>query len=111
MHYTTTKLDRRHSWHPYFAWMLRFNKSAIWAGSGVLEFDRARRWFNQTYGWSQDVETQSALKKLQAMRPESLQSDDINPVWAYSVVYNDYRIYLASDRELEWFTLKFPPRC
>ena len=83
--------------------MLEFSKSG-WPGTGVLDFDHARRWMNQTWGWSQDVETRSKImhcKNLAAI----IQDDDINYHWAYSVQYNDYRIYLASDKELSWFQL------
>lgn len=96
MKYQVTKLDRRHSYSGYFNHMLEFSKST-WQGTGVLDFDRARRWMNQTWGWSQDVETRSKMQ---------LRSDeDVNSHWAYSVAYNDYRIYLHSDEELAWFQL------
>jgi hypothetical protein len=34
--------------------------------------------------------------------------EDINPLWAYGVKYNDYRIYVATDKELNWFMLSHP---
>jgi hypothetical protein len=85
--------------------MLEFSKST-WKGTGVLDFDRVRRWMNKTWGWSQDVDTRSALLKhrIYSMN-NSVQDEDINLHWAYSVQYNDYRIYLVSDRELAWFQL------
>lgn len=95
MQYHTTKLDKRHNWHAHFAYMLEFSKSRR-VGTGVLDFDRARRWMNQTWDWSQDVVTRSALLQ---------QNQDINLHWAYSVEYRDYRIYLKSDKELMFFQL------
>ena len=85
--------------------MLEFSKST-WTGTGVLDFDRARRWMNRTYGWSQDVETRTALLKRR-IDPlnNSVQDEDINLHWAYSVQYNDYRIYLKGDEELMFFQL------
>ncbi len=85
--------------------MLEFSKST-WKGTGVLDFDRARRWMNTTWGWSQDVETRSNLLQRR-MDPINtvVQDEDINQHWAYSVQYNDYRIYLKSDKELSWFQL------
>jgi len=105
MQYQVTKLDRRHSWCAQFAYMLEFSKNT-WAGTGVLDFDRARRWMNLTYGWSQDVETRTALLKRR-MYPlnNSVQDEDINLHWAYSVAYKDYRIYLVSEKELTFFQL------
>jgi hypothetical protein len=85
--------------------MLEFSKST-WQGTGVLDFDRARRWMNKTWGWSQDVDTRSALlKRIMDPANHSVEHEDINMHWAYSVQYNDYRIYLVSDKELSWFQL------
>jgi hypothetical protein len=100
MKYQVTDMDRRHSHHASFNYMLEFSKS-VWHGTGVLDFDRARRWMNQTWGWSQDVETRIAIKRSNAV----LQDGDINLHWAYSAVYKDYRIYLAGDKELAFFQL------
>ena len=108
MRYEVTKLDRRHSWCAQFAYMLEFSKST-WKGTGVLDFDRARRWMNNTWGWSQDVETRSALlRRMMDPANHSVEHEDINLHWAYSVQYNDYRIYLVSDKELSWFQLSHP---
>jgi len=108
MRYEVVKLDRRHSWCAQFAYMLEFSKST-WQGTGVLDFDRSRRWMTTSWGWSQDVETRSTLLKRR-MDPINtvVQDEDINQHWAYSVQYNDYRIYLASDKELGWFQLSHP---
>jgi hypothetical protein len=35
----------------------------------------------------------------------AVQDEDINQHWAYSIQYNDYRIYLKSEKELSWFQL------
>jgi hypothetical protein len=40
--------------------MIEFSKGH-WKGTGVLSFDRARRWFTTNYGWGQDVEVRSEL--------------------------------------------------
>jgi len=72
----------------------------------VLDFDRARRWMNQTWGWTQDVVTRQELINRRANTANTVvQDEDINQHWSYSVQYNDYRIYLASDKELSWFQL------
>ncbi len=105
MKYQVTKLDRRHSHSGYFKYMLEFSKS-VWHGTGVLDFDRARRWMNRTWGWSQDVETRSAIRRLESILPDvTVQDEDINLHWAYSAVYKDYRIYLKGDEELAFFQL------
>jgi len=108
MRYQVTKLDHRHSHKASFNYMLEFSKSAR-VGTGVLDFDRSRRWMNQTWGWSQDVETRARLKLRKADPVNTaVQEDDINQHWAYSVQYRDYRIYLNSDKELNWFVLAHP---
>ena len=114
MNYEITKLDNRHAWHDQFAYMIEFKKSKSFhsyynRSAGVLEFDRSRRWFNETYGWSQDVETRSAIGKTRVppgKEPEV--KDDFNQHWAYSIKYDDYRIYVQSDQELNWFVLRHP---
>ena len=105
MRYEVVKLDKRHSWCAQFAYMLEFSKST-WQGTGVIDFDRARRWMNQTWGWSQDVETRSALlqRRINPLN-NSVRDEDINLHWGYSVEYKKYRIYLKSDKELAFFQL------
>ena len=108
MKYHVTKLDHRHSHKDSFDYMLEFSKNTR-VGTGVLDFDRSRRWMNQTWGWSQDVETRGKLKSRKADPTNTVvQDDDINRHWAYSVQYNDYRIYLNSSKELNWFALAHP---
>jgi hypothetical protein len=57
MKYHVTQLDGRYSHTGSFGYVLEFSKNT-WGtySTGVLDFDRARRWMNRTYGWSQDVE-------------------------------------------------------
>jgi hypothetical protein len=88
--------------------MIEFKKTETWlhkTHSGVLEFDRARRWFNETYGWSQDIETrQEMLKVMDAQQIHEL--DNINTHWAYSIRYQEYRIYV-NESALTMFKLKW----
>ena len=108
MQYQITRLDRRHSYHHTFGYMLEFSKST-WVGTGVIDFDRGRRWMNRTWGWSQDVNTRGKLiDRLSNPNNITVLHDEINRHWAYSVEYRDYRIYLASKAELNWFVLAHP---
>ena len=74
MNFEITKLDRRHAWHNQFPYMVEFRRRKTWdhkSSGGVLEFDQSRRWFNETYGWSQDIETrEEMLKSLLQMDPK-----------------------------------------
>ena len=111
MNYEVTKLDNRHSWHTEFKYMIEFRKARSYlvhglTNNGVLEFDKSRRWFNEKFGWSQDVETRVEL--IKASKDYSVTDDAYNRVWAYSIKYNDYRIYVADEATLNWFTLSHP---
>lgn len=108
MQYQVTRLDQRHSYRDQFEYMLEFSKGA-WTGTGVIDFDRSRRWMNKTWGWSQDASTRGVLiSRIETADNYTVQDSDINPHWAYSVEYRDYRIYLASKSELNWFVLSHP---
>lgn len=106
MNYKITKMDGRYSRFEY-QYIIEFRKSAQ-TGTGVLDFDRSRRWFNQTFGWSQDVETRQTMLQNRKHYGDLYQPDDINPVWAYAVKYGDYRIYVDGDKTLNWFVLCHP---
>ena len=105
MKYEVVKLDGRFSYSKIYRYCIEFSSNRL-LGTGVLDFDRARRWFNRTYGWSQDVKTQNKIaRELNSMVPASHEPDDINSHWAYSTEYRNYRIYVSSDRELMMFEL------
>ena len=99
-------MDGRYSHYGYI-YLLQFSKD-IGRGTGVLDFDRARRWFNASFGWSQDVETRSQMQRNQLRHQNAYNQDDINPVWAYGVKYGDYRIYVDNEKTLNWFVLAHP---
>jgi hypothetical protein len=108
MNFTITKLDRRHAWHDQFPYMVEFHRRKSWdnkTAGGVLEFDQARRWFNETYGWSQDVETREEIIKSMTQTAD-WKEDQINKHWAYSIRYQEYRVYL-NDSALTMFKLKW----
>lgn len=103
MRYQVTRLDRRHSHHQRFAYMIEFSKRQFATGTGALDFDRARRWFNETYGWSQEADLQN---KIDNDAQNLLQAPDANTHWAYHAEYRNFRIY-ANEPETAWFQLKF----
>jgi hypothetical protein len=107
MQYSIVKLDHRHSYHDRFQYTIEFSKSTMYS-SGVLDFDRSRKWFTEHYGWGQSVEIQEDLLLHRVMNEHHYTDLDINPVWAYSAKYRNYRIYVASDAEVSWFVLCHP---
>ena len=105
MKYKITKMDRRYTRYGY-TYLIEFSKSHF--GTGVLDFDRSRRWFNEQFGWSQDVETRSQMAVNKRSHKDEYEDTDFNPIWAYCVKYGDYRIYVDSDKTLSWFVLCHP---
>ena len=111
MNYKIIKLDKRYAYHKQFPYMIEFRKRPDWAvggTSGVLEFDRCRKWFNETWGWSQDIETRAEMVKSKVRVHQGLDDDwsEINRFWAYSCRYQEYRIY-ANEAALTMFKLKW----
>ena len=106
MHYKITRMDGRYSRYGY-RHLIEFSKNTT-RGTGVLDFDRCRRWFNEHFGWSQDVETRAKMQQNKINHPAAYQDNDINPAWAYAVKYGDYRIYVDDDKTLSWFVLNHP---
>jgi hypothetical protein len=61
---------------------------------------------NKTWGWTQDVDTRAALiTRLTDPANHSVEEQDVNRHWSYSVEYKQYRIYLKNDKELAFFQL------
>ena len=102
--YKIIRLDGRYNYRTRFRHLITFTKMP--GHSAILEFDRCRRWFNDTYGWSQDVEMQTPMAKAQKSHPE-ISDVEINRYWAYNIKYNDYRIYVADDQILTMFQLRW----
>jgi hypothetical protein len=110
MNYTITHLDRRHAWHKQFSYMIEFRRRKDWdhkSTGGVLEFDQCRKWFNEAWGWSQDVETRNEMLKAM-IKQGPWNPGDINQFWSYSIRYDEYRIYV-NDAAMSLFRLKWSP--
>lgn len=101
MYYKIVQLDERYSWRDLYGYYISFSPAvAPGTGTGVLEFDRARRWFNRTYGWSQDVQVRDDTRLGCGGNHE-----DLNQQWAYYTQYRSYRIYVLSSKEVMFFEL------
>ena len=108
MKYKIIKLDRRYSYNTVFSHIIEFYKGGVNRSTGVLDYDRACRWFNANFGWSADVDVQNAMRLNRRAFPNEYTDEDFNWSWAYCEKYNDYRIYVKSEKELEWFLLANP---
>ena len=108
MNYTVTKLDCRYAYWEEFNYVIEFHKNRDWGlGTGVLDFDCARKWFNETYGWSQEVDTRREIVASKVRMNIAIDDfSEINIDWSYSIRYQEYRIYV-SDRALTMFELRW----
>jgi hypothetical protein len=109
MNYKITKLDKRYAYNAHFPYMIEFHKNRTWGtGTGVLDFDRVRKWMNESWDWSQDIETRTEMiKNIASTHPfNEDQLKNINRHWAYSCRYQEYRIYV-SESALSLFKLKW----
>ena len=100
-------MDGRYTRYGY-TYIIEFSSSYSTTGTGVLDFDRCRRWFNEHFGWSQDVETRAKMQENRILNKDAYEDNDINPLWAYCVKYGDYLIYVNDDKTLSWFVLNHP---
>ena len=88
MKYKITKLDKRHSGHSFYQYMIEpFTRDTI---EGPLQFIEVRNWCWATYGPS--AELGWTYK---------------GATWAWDTEYRRKRIYLKSQAELTLFALKF----
>ena len=111
MNYTVTQLDRRYAYWEEFNYMIEFHRNPDWtvgatASTGVLAFDRVRKWMNESWGWSQDVETRKDI--IRVHRVAKTEAVEVNPHWAWSCRYQEYRIYV-NDPALTLFELRWSP--
>jgi hypothetical protein len=122
MKYNIQKLDGRFSYRQWFGYYIGFS-GYMSRGRGPLEFNNALKWFVDTYGWSAEIRqyckihewvNTSSRISMAASNP-GLHSgillnspDHCNPLWSWTNVYDDLRIYVATDKELTFFQLANP---
>jgi len=85
---------------------------------GPVNFNRALKWFIDTYGYSAEVRHYSEIKKYyRSMKqfgispavPDSVDDNVFcNPLWSWTLGYNDLRVYVANEREVVFFQLAHP---
>lgn len=83
------KLDRRHNGHNQFKYYARFLTFQM------DQFCEVRNWCWQTWGPSAELDT---IRYLEHGR---------NLKWAWTCDQYNVKIFLASDKEYQWFTLKW----
>lgn len=122
MKYDIVKLDGRFTYRDLFGYCIKFsNRMAV--NQGPLQFNQVLEWFQQTYGWSAEIRQYDNMIKwignsqliMTQFRSGGLakgilseRPDCCNPHWSWTNGYEDLRIYLATDKELGFFRLRWP---
>lgn len=114
MRYEIQRLDGRFTYRELFQYCIKFS-GAMSQWQGPLEFNDTLKWFFDTYGWSAEIRQYAKMMRwvapsavgvagsLRTQRPEHC-----NPYWSWTNGYDDLRIYVATDRELNFFQLRYP---
>jgi hypothetical protein len=120
MKYEISKLDGRYTYRDLFEYCIKFsNRMAV--HHGPLQFNLALEWFRDTYGWSAEIRDYSKMRNWTVQATTWLGNRQIqaasgilehtpahcNPYWSWTNGYDDLRIYVRSDAELNFFRLKF----
>jgi hypothetical protein len=126
MKYTIQRLDKRYSHADLFQYYIGFSARQI-NDRGPECFNEVLQWFTRTYGWSAEIKQYTDIKRygtafnnvahamqrkfnghpLGFRKPQSIPSC-CNELWSWSNLYDDLRVYVATDRELTFFQLAFP---
>ena len=119
MKYEIAKLDGRFTYRDLFEYYIKFSNSMT-RGHGPLHFNSVLEWFRDTYGWSAEIRQYNnmmswttASRNVMNQFPKatgilSELADCCNSHWSWTNGYDDLRIYVASDRELNFFQLRWP---
>jgi hypothetical protein len=117
MRYSISKLDHYHLQHlADFSYKIDFSLTQAYLNpieypneSAMLNFDQCRRWFNDTFGQSEEAETRADLI-ISTGAIVKYNGIAYNRDWAFRCSYKSYCIYVRSDKELNWFVLSHPNR-
>lgn len=113
MKYEIQRLDRRFTYRDLFEYCIKFG-GRMSMSCGPLHFTQVQRWFTDTYGWSAEVRQYSDIVTWISNSNRWLKGSPIdmpeecNKYWSWTNGYDDLRIYVATDAELNFFQLKFP---
>ena len=118
MKYEIAKLDGRFTYRDLFEYYIKFSNSMT-RGHGPLHFNAVLEWFRDTYGWSAEIRQYNnmmswttASRNVMNQFPKatgilSELPDCCNSHWSWTNGYDDLRIYVRSDAELNFFQLRF----
>ena len=121
MNYTIQRLDGRFTFRKYFEYYIGFT-GRMSNRQGPLHFNQAQEWFTRTYGWSAEARQYEDILRYHATNqmlfqgvPRIIRNNDwtedlpdcCNRHWSWTNGYDDLRIYVATEKELNFFQLKW----
>lgn len=104
MKLTIKKTDKRHTGSSEWRWLVIIERRpTVGFGNAALtqksiDLNEIREWCWQTYGPSCELEFWLRI-------PEGSQSR--NEHWCWHTNFDNYKIYLRTDKEANWFKLKW----
>jgi len=113
MKYDIQRLDGRFTYRDLFQYTIKFT-NRMSNNQGPQQFAEAQKWFFDTYGWSAEIRQYAEIRAWITTNNRVLKGtaaeipDECNPYWSWTNGYDDLRIYVASDRELNFFQLRWP---
>jgi hypothetical protein len=120
MKYTVTRLDGRYSYRENFEFYLGF-ANTMTRHSGPISFNDAMTWFTEHYGWSAEIRQWHNIERWTHPQKMGLPmglhiasgiladpSVHCNPHWSWSNSHSDFRVYLATEKELAFWQLAHP---
>jgi hypothetical protein len=81
---------------------------------GPEHFTQVQRWFFETYGWSAEIRQYAEIRQWITTNNRVFKGtptqlpDSCNEYWSWTNGYDDLRIYVKSDKELNFFLLRWP---
>ena len=113
MKYEIQRLDGRFTYRDLFEYCVKFG-GRMSNGQGPLNFTRVQKWFTETYGWSAEVRQYADIVTWISTGNRLLKGHAVdipgecNKHWSWTNGYEDLRIYVRSDQELNFFLLRWP---
>lgn len=113
MKYEIQRLDGRFSYRNLFQYCIKFG-GRMSLSRGPLHFTQVQRWFFETYGWSAEIRQYAEIRTWITTNNRVLKGQpaeipvECNPHWSWTNGYDDLRIYVATDKELNFFQLRWP---
>ena len=113
MRYEIQRLDGRFNYRHLFQYTVKWS-NRMSNKNGPLHFTRAQRWFVDTYGWSAEIRQYVQIRQWVLTSNQLLKGTpnevpkECSEYWSWTNGYDDLRIYVATDRELNFFQLRWP---